>query len=105
MLLLPLGQRTMLDGRIPVAVGYLHGDERSNLTRREQLCELFGLTSSEAGLALALCNGRSIAEAAEDQGLTIETARSYSKRLYSKTGVKGQTDLVRLILRSVIALV
>ena len=105
MLVLPISQPTMLNGRIPVAVGYVHGDVRSSLTRREQLCELFGMTSSEAGLALALCNGRSIAEAAEAQGLTIETARSYSKRLYSKTGAKGQADLVRLILRSVIALV
>ncbi len=37
----------------------------------------------EAGLAL---------------GLTVETTRNYSKRIYGKTGATGQADLVRLIL-------
>ena len=53
---------------------------------------------SEARLAIALCDGTSIAEAAEEIGLTIETARNYSKRLYAKTGARGQADLVRLLL-------
>ncbi|MCW6532385.1 LuxR family transcriptional regulator, partial [Sphingomonas sp. MMSM20] len=59
---------------------------------------LHGLSHSEARLALALCEGTSIAEAAAEIGLTIETARNYSKRLYAKTGARGQADLVRLLL-------
>jgi DNA-binding CsgD family transcriptional regulator len=44
-----------------------------------------------------------LAEAATEFGLTIETARTYSKDLYEKTGARGQPDLVRIVLRSVLA--
>jgi DNA-binding CsgD family transcriptional regulator len=33
-------------------------------------------------------------------GLTIETARNYSKKLYAKLGVRGQAELVRLVYES-----
>jgi len=65
------------------------------------LAELHGLSDSEAQLALALARGRTIAEAATAQRLTLETARNYSKKLYAKTGTRGQADLVRLVLDSV----
>ena len=44
------------------------------------------------------------AQAAIELGFTIETARNYSKRIYGKTDTRGQADLVRIILASVIAL-
>lgn len=75
------------------------------LRRPDPLClspavvaQLFGLPLSEARLAIALAGGSTIAEAAIGLGLTLETARNYSKKLYAKTGAKGQVDLVRLIL-------
>lgn len=39
-------------------------------------------------------------EAAHMMGLTDETARNYSKRIYAKMGVRGQAELVRLIFLS-----
>ena len=66
--------------------------------------ELFKLSRSEARLALALSHGKTIAEAADDIGITVETARNYSKRLFSKTGTRRQAELVRIILSSVVAL-
>ena len=104
MLVLPIGARALGGTAKPVLVAYVHGDPRASAQRREQLGELFGLSGSEAGLALALSRGRSIAEAAAELGLTVETARNYSKRIYAKTGTRGQADLVRLILASVVAL-
>jgi len=68
------------------------------------LARLFDLTSGEARLALQLAQGRSIAAAAEALGLTLETARNYSKLLYAKTGTHGQADLVRLVLTNVATL-
>lgn len=65
------------------------------------LIGLHGLSRSEARLAWALCEGRSIGEAAGAIGLTIETARNYSKRIYAKTGASGQADLVRIILSGI----
>lgn len=67
----------------------------------ERLAKLFDLPPREAELAVALNEGLSISEAAERMGLTLETARNYSKRLYAKLGVRGQPELVRLVCDSV----
>lgn len=67
----------------------------------ERLARLFDLPPREAALAIALNEGQSIAEAAQAMGLTLETARNYSKRLYAKLGVRGQAELVRLVCDSV----
>lgn len=67
----------------------------------ERLSRLFNLPPREAQLAIALNEGQSIAEAAEAMGLTLETARNYSKRLFAKLGVRGQPELVRLVCDSV----
>ena len=88
----------------PALIAYVHGDSWSSADRCDQLAELFALLPSEARLALALSRGMTIAEAASDLGLTIETARTYSKKIYAKTGARGQPDLVRFIHRSVLAI-
>lgn len=87
-----------------VAIVYLRGDRSSSADRHEQLVDLFDLTPAEARLAWSLAQGLSIAEAAEAHGLTVETARYYSKKIYAKTGARGQVDLVRNILTGVLAL-
>ncbi len=87
-----------------VAAVYLRGDRTSSADRHEQLVDLFDLTPAEARLAWSLAQGISIAEAAGAHGLTVETARYYSKRIYAKTGARGQVDLVRNILTGVLAL-
>lgn len=104
MLLAPMLGRTLYGDKTPMFIAYLHGDIRSNADRCEQLVDLFGLTRSEARFALKLSQGRTIAETGRELGLTIESARIYSKRVYAKTGVRGHAELVRLILTSVIAL-
>ena len=63
------------------------------------------ITRSEARFALKLADGLSIAEAAETLGLTLETARNYSKQIYSKMDLRGQTDLIRVLENSVIRLI
>jgi len=85
-------------------IAYIQGDSLSLDDRHEQIAELFGLLPSEARFALLLSRGLSIAEAGARLGLTIETARNYSKKIYAKTGARGQADLVRFILTSVLSL-
>lgn len=104
MLLVPIRYRPVAGGRTPVAVGYVHGVGTASVDRRELLMQLFGLTNSEARLALAMCQGKSIGEAAEELNLTVETARNYTKRIYAKTDTRGNADLVRTILGSIISL-
>lgn len=57
--------------------------------------QLSGLPPREAEFAVALARGGSIAAAGAALGLTLETARSYSKQIYAKLGLRGQADLVR----------
>lgn len=86
------------------AVVYISGDRRSEADRCDQLVELFGLLPSEARLAWMLAQASSIKEAAAALNLTEETARNYSKKIYAKTGARGQAELVRIVLTSVLAL-
>ena len=104
MLLVPVQPEPDATGHVPAMIAYLQGDNQSAAGRHEQIAELFGLLPSEARLALALSRGMSIAEAAESLGLTVETARNYSKKIYAKMGARGQNDLIRYILTSVLAL-
>lgn len=104
MLLVSSNLRGDADRLAPSIVAYVHADQWSSADRCEQLCQFFDLIPSEARLALALSRGMSIAEAAGEMGLTVESARTYSKRIYAKTGARGQADLVRFIHRSVLAI-
>lgn len=104
MLVLPIAGEPVPARNRPVLAVYVQGDEQASTERAEHLMALFGLSANEARLALMLSRGRSIAECAGMLGLTLESARTYSKRVYAKTGTRGQADLVRLILASVVAL-
>ncbi|MEO0030280.1 MAG: hypothetical protein RIS94_38 [Pseudomonadota bacterium] len=104
MLLRPAGDHVLSGPARPVATAYLHGDRETRASRVEQFIQLFDLTASEARLSLALTRGRTIAEAAVEQGITEQTARGYSKIVYAKTGARGQADLVRILLASVASL-
>lgn len=76
-------------------------DPAPGATFEQLIASLFDLSPSEANLAALLTQGFSLTEAAQELGLTESTVRSYSKRIFSKVGVSRQSDLVRLILRSV----
>lgn len=62
------------------------------------LLEFYGLTPSEARLAIKITEGRSIEEAAAALKITTETARTYVKRILAKTGAKRQSELIRLVI-------
>lgn len=102
-MLLVRANREVVSARsIPAVVVYVHGDNALSVDRCEQLAQLFDLLPSESRLALALSRGMSISEAADELGLTVETARTYSKKIYAKMGARSQADLVRFIHRSVL---
>ncbi|WP_377291818.1 helix-turn-helix transcriptional regulator [Rhizobium sp. SG2393] len=61
------------------------------------LSGLFDLTGSEARVAREIAKGFSPADAGRNLGLTLESVRTYLKRVYLKTGVTRQSDLVRLL--------
>ena len=66
--------------------------------------ELFNFTPAETALALQLANGLSLEEAAENLGIMRNTARAHLRAIFSKTGVRRQAELVRIMLNSVVLL-
>lgn len=100
----PVRVASLSAGGKAVAVIYFRGDQSSSADRCQQLVDVFKLTQSEARFAWSLAQGISIGDAAEKHGLTIESARNYSKKIYGKTGAKGQVDFMRRVLTSVVAL-
>ncbi|MCC5962233.1 MAG: hypothetical protein JJU09_03810 [Rhodobacteraceae bacterium] len=83
--------------------GYLRATDQP-LPTPEVLARHLGLALPEARLARALGHGASLREAAAILGLTLETARHYSKQIYAKTGLRGQPDLIRRLWTGVIPL-
>lgn len=59
----------------------------------------FGLSRAEAALASLLGTGLSPRQAAEQLGVTYETARTQLKAIFAKTGVHRQSELVALLTR------
>jgi DNA-binding CsgD family transcriptional regulator len=102
MLIVPADQASQSAKSMPAVIAYVQGDFSVSPERCERLCRLFKLSTSEARLALALARGLSLVEAAQELALTIETTRTYSKKVYAKVGVRGQADLVRVIHRSLL---
>lgn len=83
----------------PEVVGTLRMARREDADAGAAVLQaVYGLSAREAALAQAMSRGQPLVEAGLALGLTVETARNYSKRIYGKTGAVGQADLTRLIL-------
>jgi DNA-binding CsgD family transcriptional regulator len=61
------------------------------------LCALFDLTPAEARLAREVATGASMQAAAANLNLSIETVRTYLKRVMAKTGTRRQAELAVLL--------
>lgn len=85
----------------PALALFISDPEKPRLSKVTILEQLFGLTLSEARLALLLSNGFSLDEASEELHITRNTAKSHLSAAFAKTGVTRQPSLVQLILRSV----
>jgi DNA-binding CsgD family transcriptional regulator/PAS domain-containing protein len=85
----------------PAVAIYMADSAQQQLASERLVAQLFGLTPSEAFLATLLANGFTLTEAAEKLDVTENTVRNYAKKVFAKTGVNRQADLVRLVLKSV----
>ncbi|MEY9164591.1 DNA-binding CsgD family transcriptional regulator [Sinorhizobium fredii] len=63
------------------------------------LSAIFTLTPSEIMFCRRLVNGESVADAAEQLGITVETARTRLKSILQKTGTSRQGQLMLLLSR------
>jgi len=69
--------------------------------RQQALQDIFGLTVAEARVAVALFEGATLKEAAEVFGVTRLTVRNQLAAIFEKTDTNRQSDLVRLLARTV----
>jgi len=65
------------------------------------LQSLFGLTPTEAQVAVGLAQGLDSAALAHSMGVQANTVQSHVKRVLVKSGTRRQSQLVSLVLRSV----
>lgn len=69
---------------------------------REHFCRTYALTRSEAIIAREVLDGHAPADIAERTRMSLETVRSYLKRVLAKTGTHRQSELVALYFSSIL---
>lgn len=85
-------------GRARIVV-FVTDPGRGRITAGEALRAVYGLTPAEARLARRLASGEGLREAAEALAISRETARTYLKRVFAKTGTSRQVELLLLLTR------
>jgi len=80
------------------ALLFVQDPETNSPVSSEILQGVYGLTPAEGRLVEALVGGTHLRAAAERFDISLETARTQLKAVFSKTGVRSQGDLIRLIL-------
>ncbi|MEE1864799.1 helix-turn-helix transcriptional regulator [Pseudomonas auratipiscis] len=101
--LIPFQDRVEGKGQ-PTVVVYVRDAVGKSLVSNLATAQLYNLTPAESALALELANGLSLEEASEALNIRRNTARAHLRAIFSKTGVRRQTELVRILLNSVVAL-
>ena len=64
----------------------------------DALVSVYGLTPSEAQVAISLANGHSIDEIANTSSHSTHTIRSQLKSVFRKTGVTRQSELIKMLI-------
>ncbi len=60
--------------------------------------EVYGLSPAQVRLARAIVDGRDLAAASGELGVSVNTLRTQLQRVFDKTGVRSQAALVRALL-------
>jgi DNA-binding CsgD family transcriptional regulator/PAS domain-containing protein len=90
------------EGRgMPSVAVFIRDPQQAAEAPQQVISRLYGLTSSEASLAMLLANGLTLDEAATALSISRNTGRAHLRAVFAKTGVTRQSGLVRLILNSV----
>lgn len=70
-------------------------------TTEAELRQLYGLTAAEARISNLLMEGEGLDECCDQLGIRRTTARMHLRNIFAKTGVRRQSELVALLLRSI----
>ena len=75
-------------------------EEKPILPSKEALCANFGLTAAEAYVAIGVARGETLISIATRRGITVATARTQLRSVFSKLGAHRQSQLVAVLSRS-----
>lgn len=87
-------------GSAPLSALFVTDPADVQLPSQENLSDLYDLSRAEAGLVYELARGERLEAAAKAVGVTLSTARTYLKSVFSKTDTNRQSDLIKLVLCS-----
>ena len=93
----PIGEAHPLSGGSPM-VGIFLADPAAGPKLSAETAACYRLTPAEAALFAALISGASLDAAANQRGISLATAKTQLQSIFDKTGVRRQTDLVRVAL-------
>jgi DNA-binding CsgD family transcriptional regulator len=97
LVVVPLARRQER-GAWPIGCGVMVVVETPSLPDGPELLQRrFGLTPAEARLALQIAKGWTLREAAERSQVSINTVRTHLQRVFDKTDMRRQAQLVRLV--------
>lgn len=76
---------------------YIFDPQERIVPKTEQLQKYYGLTKAQAKVAINMYTHSNIVTVAEKLGISVNTARSHLRVIYSKTGANNQSDLISLL--------
>jgi len=98
MLVTPLDARTSnYNQDLPIAIAFLFNPLKNVDHMIDTLRDMYQLTKAEARLAAALVQDPRLEKAAQSVHISISTARTHLKRIFTKTGTNSQSALVHRI--------
>jgi DNA-binding CsgD family transcriptional regulator len=81
-----------------VVAVFISAPDEAIATGEGLLSSLYGLTPAETRLTGELLKGSSLEEAADQLGISPQTARTHLKHVFAKTATHRQSELLRLLL-------
>jgi DNA-binding CsgD family transcriptional regulator/PAS domain-containing protein len=95
---IPLEGPDRVGGRRSAALVVIADPERDPEPELGELQRLYGLTKTEAEVALRVLGGSGVKPIAEEMSLSLATVRTHLQHVFDKTGTHRQAELVRLLL-------
>lgn len=88
----------------PTALVVIVDPEQEPVADADALRRLYGLTKTEAAVALHILDGTGVVPIAEQLSISVSTVRTHLKHVFHKTDTHRQAELVRLLLSELSAL-
>jgi DNA-binding CsgD family transcriptional regulator/PAS domain-containing protein len=95
---IPLAREVLAGVASPSALVLIVDPEKEPEPEVKALRRLYGLTNTEAEIALRVLDGTGLGPIADELSVSLSTVRSHLQRVFDKTHTHRQAELVRLLL-------